>query len=273
MTERFIFGVPLIARAASRDWNMVERLLELTLRSVLAQRDQDFRLVLASHDEPACWRALATGDPRFVRLQADWPAEAPDSANNDGGRKKALVKGWMREAGGGLLMFLDADDWVDRDLVRSARAAIGPEHVGGLVAHGVAVDVASGRAARFPVPGAWDGPFHGLCGSSTVARVRPGGTEWIERDPNLILGPHGEWEARAAAGHHQLARLDVWGAYLVGAGQSHSETYGPFAEWRRDFSAAVRRAGAPLDVATAARFGVTLAGFAGLRGSLAIASC
>jgi hypothetical protein len=52
MIEPFTFGIPLIARAASDDWPLVEHLLDLTLRSVLAQRDGDFRVLLAAHDLP-----------------------------------------------------------------------------------------------------------------------------------------------------------------------------------------------------------------------------
>ena len=248
MSERFVFGVPLIARGSCRDWGLVDRLLALTLRSVLAQRDADWCLVLAGHDQPACWDAVAS-DPRCVWLQADWPADAPDRANNDGGRKKWLVKQWMAEAGGGLLMFLDADDWVDRDLVGVARASIGADHVGGLVAHGLAVDVASGRAAPFPIDGF---AFHELCGSSTVARVDPAGAREVDRDPHAVLGSHGDW----AKAEWPLATLDVQGAFLVGTGQSHSEDAGPYTEWRRAFVDTVRRTGMPLDPATAERFGV-----------------
>ncbi len=249
MSERFVFGVPLIARRSCRDWALVDRLLALTLRSVLAQRDGDWTLVLAGHDRPPCWGAVAD-DPRCVWLQADWPADAPDRANNDGGRKKWLVKRWMAKAGGGLLMFLDADDWVDRDLVRAARAAIGRGVVGGLVTHGVAVDAGTGRAAPFPIDGF---AFHELCGSSTVGRIDPAGAREVDRDPHTVLGSHGDW----ARSGWPLAMLDVQGAYLVGTGQSHSEAAGPYTEWRRGFAETVRRTGAPLDAATAERFGVS----------------
>lgn len=258
MSERFVFGVPLIARASSRDWALVDRLLALTLRSVLAQRDEDWTLVLAGHDRPDCWAAV-TDDPRLVWLEADWPADAPDRANNDGGRKKWLVKRWIAQAGGGLLMFLDADDWVDRDLVGIARASIGANQVGGLVAHGVALDVASGRGAPFPIDGF---AFHELCGSSTVARVDPAGAREVDRDPHTVLGSHGDWMRSG----RPLAMLDIQGAYLVGTGQSHSEDAGPFTEWRRGFAEGVRRTGAPLNADAAARFGVALDKFAGLLG-------
>lgn len=252
--EPFVFGVPLIARASAGDWAVVERLFALTLTSVLAQADADWRLLVAGHDRPAAWARVAD-DPRCAWLQADWAPAAPDRANNDGGRKKWLVTERVLATGGGLLMFLDADDWVDAGLVACARSAIGPGAVGGVVAHGLAVDAWSGRAAAFPVAG-YDHDFAALCGSSTVGRVDPAGARPVDRDPHAALGSHGEWRAAAAANGWRLAELDVWGAYVVGTGQSHSEAAGPFAHWRRGFSDTVRRTGAVLDAGAAARFGL-----------------
>ena len=254
--------MPLIARAASRDWALVERLLALTLGSVLAQADPDWRLLVAGHDRPACWDIVAD-DPRCRWLQAHWPAGVPDRANSDGGRKKWQVAERVRETGGGLLMFLDADDWIDRRLVGTARAAIVPGMVGGVVARGLAVDVASGRAAPFPIAG-YDLCFADLCGSSTVARLDPTGQRAVDRDPHTALGPHDGWRRIARENGWGLAELDLCGAYLVGTGQSHSEDAGPFAQWRRGFSEAVRRTGVPLEWSAAARFGIAPAALASL---------
>jgi hypothetical protein len=51
----------------------------------------------------------------------------------------------------------------------------------------------------------------------------------------------------------------VTGQYLVNTSLNHSETHGPFADWRQDFVKGVNREGAPLDAARAGRFGVALA--------------
>ena len=72
-------------------------------------------------------------------LRADWDPEPPTAANDDGGRKKWLIKQQVRDEGGGLLMFLDAEDWVASDLVRRARATIGPETVGAIISAGYAI--------------------------------------------------------------------------------------------------------------------------------------
>jgi hypothetical protein len=50
--EPFTFGIALIPRACARSWALVETLLDLTLRSVRAQSDQNLRVVVAGHDRP-----------------------------------------------------------------------------------------------------------------------------------------------------------------------------------------------------------------------------
>jgi hypothetical protein len=254
LSEPFIFGIPLIARAMASDWATVDRLLSLTLRSLLAQSDGDFRAILAAHDIPDAWSAVAS-DPRFEVVRAGWPPEPPTAANDDGGRKKWLVKQAVRRLGGGLLMFLDADDWVARDLVATARAAMRPEHVGAVIGDGFALDHASLRMLPFPIGGVFDGPFHGLCGSSTIGRIMTGSDEPCHVDPHMVLGSHHEWIERAEAGGFRLARLATSGVYLVGTGQNHSEARGPFAAWRRDVTRAIRDRGCGLTHEFACRFG------------------
>lgn len=259
MSEPFFFGIPLIARKAAADWALVDRLLALTLRSVLAQDDGDFRVVLVAHDWPDAWNAVA-GDERFELVRAEWMPEPPNAPNDDGGRKKWLVKERVRVAGGGLLMFLDADDWVARDLVAEARAAVTPDHIGGVVTGGVALDWQSGRVAGFPLPGPFAGPFHALCGSSTVARVEPGAADQLGRDPHLILGSHHQWPERADELGVRLAPIETAGLYMIGTGQNHSEHQSPVADWRRGITEAVRAEGVRLEAETAAGFGQDVAG-------------
>ena len=238
---------------------MVEHLLHLTLRSVLAQSDTDFRVILAAHDVPAPWLRVEA-DPRFTFLRGDWPASEPTAANDDGGRKKWLIKKAVRAAGGGLLMFLDADDWVSRDLVQRARSTIVPGDVGAVLTSGLALDYATLHAAPFPIAGAFDGAFHELCGSSTIGRVMPNSGDPIRLDPHAALGSHHEWIESAERLGVSLAALPARGAYLVGTGQNHSERQGPFAAWRRKVTDAVRGAGAPLCPRLAHEFGQSLAG-------------
>jgi len=255
--ERFTFGVPLIAREAARDWTRVNDLLYLTLRSVLAQSDRDFRLILAGHDLPPCWRALTRDDPRFRFLQADWPVERPSAANDDSGCKKWRIKEAVWREGGGLLMYLDADDLVGRNLVETARRSIGPGQIGGVIDKGFVIDFASLYAAKLPDSRIFDGDFHHLCGSSTVARLEPENPDPMRRDPHRELGSHHVWLEAAAKANVDLVRLPVPVGYLVNTEENHSEHHGPFAEWRREFNRAVRSSGEPIADDIAANFGLT----------------
>ena len=145
-TIPFTFGIALVPRANARDWPLVEALLDLTLASVRAQTDPDFRVLLACHDRPR----LRWDDPRVELVEAGWPVEPPDPHNDDSGRKKHALNDLVLARGGGLLMLLDADDWVDTRLVEAARAAVGPDVVGAVVEDGLAVDFRTLRRQRSP---------------------------------------------------------------------------------------------------------------------------
>jgi hypothetical protein len=250
----FTFGIPLIARAAARDWGRVEALLALTLASLRAQSDPDFRIVIAGHDRPRA----AFGDDRLVFLEAEWPAAPVRSDNLDSGRKKYAINAHVRDGGGGLLMFVDADDWVDVHLVATARARIGPRHSGGLIAAGYAVDFRELRAAPLPHPRIFRGGFHRLCGSSTILRLAPEDPDPLRRDPYRALHEHYRWIEVARAHRLRVARLPVCGGYVINTAENHSEIHGPYADWRRDFTRRVGREGTAIDAAFATCFGLTL---------------
>lgn len=255
MPEPFIFGVPLIARASSADWARVEALLSLTLASVAQQSDGAYRIVVAGHDRPS---ELLT-NPRIAFLESDWPAEAVRADNLDSGRKKNAICEHVLATGGGLLMFLDADDWVHTRLVETARAAIGARDVGGFIDKGLAADIHHLRVAPIPHLAVFDGGFHRICGSSTVARLNPDETDPVRRNPHAALHEHFRWPEVAAEQGVSVVRLPVPGTYVINTAANHSETHGPFAAWRRDFCDAVCREGAPLDDAALAEFGLQLA--------------
>lgn len=249
--EQFFFGIPLIGRDAARGWGRVTALFAKTLRSILAQSSPDFRVIVAGHDRPAFWDELAPLDKRLEFLQADWPAMEPTCANDDGGMKKHLILQRVLESGGGLLMYCDADDLVDRRTVELGRALIDRETVAGLVSQGVAIDSRSDQALALPDEIAFDGEFHQLCGSSTIARVRPG-----QPVPHDLLGSHHEWKRQAERLDVPLVELPLFGGYHVNTGENHSENQGHFADWRRQFSRLVAQRGRPLSRLERKRLGL-----------------
>ena len=247
----FTFAIALTPRANAGDWGLIEALLDLTLASVRAQTDPNWRALIAVHERPR----LAVPDDRISFVDVDWPVAPPGLYNDDSGRKKHLLSDLVRDRGGGYLMMLDADDWVDHDLVAAARAGIGEDHVGALIETGLAVDFRTLRAAPLPHPELEGLPFHRFCGSCGVVLIRPGAATEIRRDPFAVLRSHHRWVEVAADHGESLARLPVSGAYLVNTGENHSDVHGPYAEWRRGFVDRVNACGRALDTEMAGRFG------------------
>jgi hypothetical protein len=254
-SELFTFGIPLIARSATRNWPLVEGLLHLTLTSARRQTDQDFQIVIAGHDRPD----VLLDDGRTEFIAADWPAEAVRADNLDSGRKKHAINEVVLHRGGGLLMFLDADDWVDVNLVATARAMIGPEHIGGLIGTGFATDFRNLRSAAIPHPKIFNCEFHRVCGSSTVARLKPGDPDPLRRDPCKVFHEHYRWIELASEHGAELVRLEASGNYVINTSENHSEVHGPYADWRQVFTERVGREGKDIDDPLAARFGLCLA--------------
>jgi len=248
----FTFGIPLLPRQCASNWARIECLLTLTLTSLLAQTDQDFHIVVAGHDRP-----VLPKDPRIEFLQVDWPALPQRSDNLDRGRKVFAINDLVMRRGGGLLMFVDADDWIDTQLVEHARALIGGSNaVGGVVVSGYAIDFRTLRTAALPDQNVFPGPFNKICGSSTVAMLRPQERDPLRRDPHTIMHEHYRWTELAQELGAPLVELPVHNAYLINTAENHSELYGPFAAWRREFIAAVNRVGFRADSDFMARFGL-----------------
>lgn len=249
----FTFGIPVLPRSTAGDWSVVENLLGLTLCSLRAQTDGRFRVFIVGHDRPGG----AEPDERFRFIRADWAAAPPGPRNDDAGRKRYVLNRLAQENGGGLLMILDADDWIDTRLVETARARIGPDRAGGLIRRGFATDLQSLKTV--PLPGeAFGAEFFRLCGSSGVMNLRPGAATPLSRDPFGVLSDHYRWPEAAAESGLVLADLDVQPSYVVNTSGNHSELHGPFAAWRRTFNDDVNRTGRPLDRGLAARFGLDI---------------
>jgi hypothetical protein len=154
-------------------------------------------------------------------------------------------------------MLVDADDWVDVRLVEAARTMIGHGRIGALIERGVIANFQTLRVATLPHPHVFEGAFHRICGSSSVARLRPDASEPLHRDPCHVLRSHHEWVERAQEHGAELVRLPVSGGYLINTSENHSEVHGPYAAWRRELAACVNREGYAIDGAIAARFGLS----------------
>lgn len=251
--EPFTFGIALLSRRSARNWPLIEALFGLTWASLTMQTDPDFRVIVAGHEPPSTLPA----DPRVSFLAVDWPSETPSACNGDGGRKKDLLSDLVLGSGGGLFMALDADDWVDVNLVRTARQCIIPNAVGGLIGAGFAVDFQHLRCAMLPLPELPAIEFHHVCGSSTVARLDPALSDPLRRNAFRLLGSHHKWTETATELRANLVRLRLAGAYVVNTSENHSELHGPHARWRREFVDCLHRHGTALDQGILSRFGLS----------------
>ena len=248
----FTFAIALTPAATAGSWPLAQALLGLTLASLAAQTQADFSVLIAGHDRP-----VLPHDPRVIFLPVDWPVRPPGPHNDDSGRKKHFLSEVVLSRGGGLMMIVDADDWIDRRTVELSRRALAGDQDGGVIVSGEVVDVATLRTAPLPHPAIF-GEFHRVCGSSTVTRLRPYAADPLRRDPFSVLRSHHAWLERAEEVGARLVRLPVSAAYLVGTSINHSDLHGPHAEWRRSFRAALNTHGSPLQPPDAVRYGLKL---------------
>jgi hypothetical protein len=251
--ESFTFAIALVARRSANDWDRVQDLLDLALASLLGQTEQDFKVVIAGHE----WPRLPD-DPRIGFLAAEWPVEAPGLRNADSGRKHHAVCEHLH-SGGGLLMFVDANDWIDVCTVEAARRMIPLECAGGLTDSGVVIDFRILRCAAVPDPRIFDDAYHRICGSGGIIRLEAGAHDDVRRNPYVMLRPHNSWVEHAEAAGLALTRLPLLGSYVINHSENHSEVHGPQAQWRAEMMRAVNRQGRALSHGLAARFGLKLA--------------
>ncbi len=121
MSEKtpFCFAIPLRSRAASKNWQKVQDQLSATLRSVLAQTDREFMVLVACHDVPTI---PELSDPRVTVLKAlTPPPTTSEGMMEDKGHKRRMMAVEFARRGGGYFMLTDADDLVSKRLVHEAQ--------------------------------------------------------------------------------------------------------------------------------------------------------
>jgi hypothetical protein len=167
--KNFVFAIPIAPFRDAAQWANLEELLGATLRSVLNQSEAGFRVFIAGHERPAILDSFP--DPRisFVAVTHKKPTTDKDR-RRDKSRKRWAIAVEARKLGGGYFMYLDADDYVHRDLVRHV---LGDDNGAGyFIPEGLVLDYRNRTIA--PVPGVWDLPFNEVCGSSGIVCFAPG---------------------------------------------------------------------------------------------------
>lgn len=192
----FFFCIPLQPKANANNWERVCAVLNQTLRSIQNQKNQNFTVFLAGQDRPDIEPDIKV---KVNWLQADWTVQ---NANNeklrDKRRKRIILLRAVREAGGGYVMMLDADDLVSNRLVEYVLTDLNPN--GYIIERGYAYDWGNGCIA--PIPGAWSKTFDSVCGSCSVIKygvddlppARSAETEEGARHLATQLKQHSQWK-------------------------------------------------------------------------------
>lgn len=200
------FGIPLISKEAATDWNLVTRLLQRTLASVFNSNDAQFNVIIACHDIPEIPDAYR-GRVHFV--QVDTPTPGSDDGlsgrwerRRDRSLKRMRIAQYMRACEPGYLMLLDADDLIDKNLVRYVHERSATS--GYIVKQGYRFDVAS-RKLWFA------SDFDRICGSCGIFWFNKDDLPRDDDDRNCYFKQfkaHRTWEATAASYGRPLQRVD-----------------------------------------------------------------
>ena len=158
----FVFGISLASAQASSDWAKTTQLLSQTLKSLIAQSDGRFMVLICGHDHPS---VPEMSDSRVVFFECDAPPPKDSSRyRNDKMRKRRLLGSALRELGGGYFFPLDADDLVHKNFVEYVLKD--NNRRGYLIDKGYVLDDTNRKLAK--VKDVWDSDFNYVCGSSAA---------------------------------------------------------------------------------------------------------
>ena len=150
------------------DWDKIEQLFNSTLASIFNQTDPHFRVVVACTERP---RLSKVYDDRLVFVHAPAsPIRSWADAIADAGNRRRLAAEAIARAGGGYVMFVDADDLVSNRIVAHVRTTRNPN--GYVAERGFGLNKETGSLAVVPY---WEGggDFSQICGTSFILLLSP----------------------------------------------------------------------------------------------------
>jgi hypothetical protein len=205
------FVIPLKSRAVSVNWELAQHLCERTVRSILRQTSDQFRLFLVCTDRPD----IDLSHPAISVIQDDFPIpdEKPQSRMHDKGLKgrRGLVE--VGRFGDGHVMMVDADDCINRKVVEWV-VSHDPEQ-SWVIERGYCYSEGHRLVRLIP-------RFDQLCGTSIIARLQT-------RDfPIDMLAPRGSYFDYLIDGHPNAAE------YLRNHGRPVSKLPFPGAVYVKD---------------------------------------
>ncbi len=164
------FAIPLIPFGTPTEQAYRDRMLSATLRSIYAQTDGDFRVLLIGDRRPAI--DFATDRRVEFVLYRSSPSPGFYKANGDKGAKLGVTARMFGERGGGYFMPVDMDDFLHRDLIAFVRA--NPDPNGYIIDRGYILDARRMAVTHVPDPRYHTAPYHKTCGSCTIFNMAPG---------------------------------------------------------------------------------------------------
>ncbi|MBP3041455.1 hypothetical protein J9303_18585 [Bacillaceae bacterium Marseille-Q3522] len=153
-----VFAISLKSRKVSHNWGNVERNLAKTLKTLLRNKDQNFRVIIAGHEKPEM-EELQHKNVEWIDVNFPAPENRHDY-ENDKMRKRYVIGAYLREIGySGYFMPLDGDDWVHYRFVEYLRSQ--PFHDAFILNKGLMVNLSQKTMwSRYR--------FHHGCGSSSI---------------------------------------------------------------------------------------------------------
>jgi glycosyltransferase involved in cell wall biosynthesis len=163
------FAITVPALKGSGELRFRCDMLAATLRSLMAQTEANFHVMVATDREPPL--AMFT-DPRieFVPFDAPLATNLKDISNDKVSKLRAMAE-LHAQRGGGCFMSLDMDDFVSRDLVAFVRD--NPDPNGYVIDSGYLLDATTMKVAPLYGPTARYGRLNKSCGSSSIIKLQP----------------------------------------------------------------------------------------------------
>ncbi|MCM3439695.1 hypothetical protein [Metabacillus halosaccharovorans] len=116
-----VFAISLKSKRVSQNWGRVQENLAKTLRSILKNTDQNFRVIIAGHKKPDI-AELNHDRVKWIRVKFP-PPKNSKGFYFDKIRKRLVIGAFLRKIGfSGYFMPVDADDWIHYRFVEYIRS-------------------------------------------------------------------------------------------------------------------------------------------------------
>ncbi len=219
------FAIPVPRPVSAKHRARLDEVLNLTLKSIFAQTDPDFRVLVGLSHRPVLSDFV---DQRFEIVKIPgWRPASWEEGNIESGQRKHFLANRFAELGGGYLMFCDMDDFVSRNIVAHVRATMNPN--GYAIWNGFVFNASENILAPYPLNRSDSHGFHHFCGSSLVIRLTPEDVLQTGEDRPLYrrthrLGHHTVVEAMKAEGKPLAPFPFPAAVYVRNTGENLSDT-------------------------------------------------